>query len=61
MPRERAHGEHVDDHQRQIANELAGRGLALTRSADELELADLSTAASLRVTRVMPPPLRLSA
>jgi UDP-N-acetylglucosamine--N-acetylmuramyl-(pentapeptide) pyrophosphoryl-undecaprenol N-acetylglucosamine transferase len=61
VPRERAHGEHVDDHQRQIAGELAGRGLALQRGADELTLADLRAAAGMRVVRVPPPPLRFSA
>ncbi|HEX7290208.1 MAG TPA: glycosyltransferase [Conexibacter sp.] len=60
VPRERAHGEHVDDHQRQIASELAGRGLALHRSVEQLTLADLQAAAAARIVRVPPPPLRLS-
>jgi UDP-N-acetylglucosamine--N-acetylmuramyl-(pentapeptide) pyrophosphoryl-undecaprenol N-acetylglucosamine transferase len=59
VPRERAHGEHVDDHQREIAAELAGRGLALQRAADALALADLHAAATVRIERVPPPPLRL--
>ena len=40
--------EHVDDHQTHIAAELERRGLAVTRDADELELADLERAAGLR-------------
>ena len=32
----------MDDHQTHIAAELERRGLAVTRDADELELADLS-------------------
>lgn len=60
VPRERAHGEHVDDHQRQIASELASRGLALHRAVEELTLADLEQAAATRIVRVPPPPLRLA-
>jgi UDP-N-acetylglucosamine transferase subunit ALG13 len=60
VPRERAHGEHVDDHQRQIASELAARGLALHRGVEQLTLADLQEAAATRIERVPPPPLRLS-
>ena len=59
VPRERLHGEHVDDHQRQIGEELARRGLARCRSVAELSLDDLWLAASERVERVAPPPLRL--
>jgi len=61
VPRERAHGEHVDDHQQQIAAELAGRGLALRRSVEALSAEDLRIAAGVRVERVAPPPLRLRA
>ena len=60
VPREQIHGEHVDDHQSQIAAELAGRGLALARSVDELTYEDLREAASLGVERVQAPPLRLA-
>jgi UDP-N-acetylglucosamine--N-acetylmuramyl-(pentapeptide) pyrophosphoryl-undecaprenol N-acetylglucosamine transferase len=60
VPREQAHGEHVDDHQRQIADELAERGLALRRDVAELSFADLQTVAGMRAERVPPPPLRLS-
>jgi UDP-N-acetylglucosamine transferase subunit ALG13 len=49
VPRRRAHGEHVDDHQTQIAGELARRGLAVSVEADELTLEHLFTAASSQV------------
>ena len=49
VPRRAAHHEHVDDHQTQIAAELAQRGLAVSAEADELTLDDLLTAASRRV------------
>jgi UDP-N-acetylglucosamine transferase subunit ALG13 len=45
VPRRAAHGEHVDDHQEQIATELERRGLALVREAGELTAADLLLAA----------------
>ena len=35
VPREAAHGEHVDDHQRQVAIELSSRDLALFRTPGE--------------------------
>jgi UDP-N-acetylglucosamine transferase subunit ALG13 len=46
VPRRAARGEHVDDHQEQIATELERRGLALVREADELTGADLLAAAA---------------
>jgi UDP-N-acetylglucosamine--N-acetylmuramyl-(pentapeptide) pyrophosphoryl-undecaprenol N-acetylglucosamine transferase len=60
VPRERAHGEHVDDHQREIAGELAGRGLALARSVGELSPEDLRASASLSIEQVHAPQLRLA-
>lgn len=51
VPRRYAHGEHVDDHQIQIADELAARDLAVSVDADELSLADLERAAGRSVTR----------
>jgi UDP-N-acetylglucosamine transferase subunit ALG13 len=36
VPRDAAHHEHVDDHQSQIADELASRGLAITATPAEL-------------------------
>lgn len=47
--RRSSHGEHIDDHQGQIARLLAERDLALVREADEVTLDDLRTAASRRV------------
>ncbi|MGY2083201.1 glycosyltransferase [Blastococcus sp. SYSU DS0539] len=41
VPRLAARNEHVDDHQVQVARELAERGLVLLRSPDELTSADL--------------------
>ncbi|MGY1886079.1 MULTISPECIES: glycosyltransferase [unclassified Blastococcus] len=41
VPRLAERGEHVDDHQLQVARELAGRGLVLLRAPGELTAADL--------------------
>jgi UDP-N-acetylglucosamine--N-acetylmuramyl-(pentapeptide) pyrophosphoryl-undecaprenol N-acetylglucosamine transferase len=49
VPRRFAHGEHVDDHQTQIAGELGHRGLALSVEADELSFEHLVSAASAAV------------
>lgn len=49
VPRRRAKGEHVDDHQIQIATELARRGLAMTADADSLTSEMLLVAAAARV------------
>jgi UDP-N-acetylglucosamine--N-acetylmuramyl-(pentapeptide) pyrophosphoryl-undecaprenol N-acetylglucosamine transferase len=51
VPRRFAQGEHVDDHQRQIAEELAERGLALSVDADDVDLGWLLAAAGRRVVR----------
>ncbi len=51
VPRRFAHGEHVDDHQAQIAGELGERELALCVDADELSGADLIAAAARSVVR----------
>jgi UDP-N-acetylglucosamine--N-acetylmuramyl-(pentapeptide) pyrophosphoryl-undecaprenol N-acetylglucosamine transferase len=51
IPRLRNYGEHVDDHQQQVASDLAQRGLAIVRDADELCYADLVEAASFTVAR----------
>jgi UDP-N-acetylglucosamine--N-acetylmuramyl-(pentapeptide) pyrophosphoryl-undecaprenol N-acetylglucosamine transferase len=56
VPRRRAHDEHVDEHQGQIARSLGGRGLALVREADEITLEDLEHAADVRVERASAPP-----
>jgi UDP-N-acetylglucosamine--N-acetylmuramyl-(pentapeptide) pyrophosphoryl-undecaprenol N-acetylglucosamine transferase len=57
VPREARHGEHVDDHQRQIAAELAARGLAIYRSAEELTFGDLRAAMEVRVEEHKDPPM----
>ena len=49
VPRRVAHGEHVDDHQTQIAAELSNRGLAVSVEADELTLDHLFAAAAKQV------------
>jgi UDP-N-acetylglucosamine--N-acetylmuramyl-(pentapeptide) pyrophosphoryl-undecaprenol N-acetylglucosamine transferase len=49
VPRRLAHGEHVDDHQTQIATELGNRGLAVSAEADELTLEHLLAASATRV------------
>jgi UDP-N-acetylglucosamine--N-acetylmuramyl-(pentapeptide) pyrophosphoryl-undecaprenol N-acetylglucosamine transferase len=49
VPRRRAHAEHVDDHQVEMARELEGRSLVVAREAGELTLADLDTAAAWTV------------
>jgi UDP-N-acetylglucosamine--N-acetylmuramyl-(pentapeptide) pyrophosphoryl-undecaprenol N-acetylglucosamine transferase len=49
-PRRFSLGEHVDDHQPQIAEELSERGLAVSVDADELSLDDLLAAAAGSVT-----------
>ncbi|WP_231121277.1 glycosyltransferase [Motilibacter peucedani] len=60
VPRRAAFGEHVDDHQQQIADMLSGRGLALVREADQVSLADLEQAAGASVhEQASPPPFRL--
>jgi UDP-N-acetylglucosamine transferase subunit ALG13 len=58
VPRAASHDEHVDDHQLQIAVQLARRGLAVHRSVEALTLADLHEAMAVRVrdrTRELPP------
>ena len=60
VPRRAAHGEHVDDHQEQIAGELERRGLAVSAEADELSYAHLQAAAARgvgRAERLAPIPL----
>jgi UDP-N-acetylglucosamine transferase subunit ALG13 len=51
VPRRAAHGEHIDDHQEQIAGELERRGLAVSAEADELSYEHLATAAGRGVGR----------
>jgi UDP-N-acetylglucosamine transferase subunit ALG13 len=56
VPRRAAHGEHIDDHQVQLAADVAGRGLALYREAHEITLDDLYEAASRTVLTLPRPP-----
>jgi UDP-N-acetylglucosamine--N-acetylmuramyl-(pentapeptide) pyrophosphoryl-undecaprenol N-acetylglucosamine transferase len=49
VPRERAHREHVDDHQREIATRLAATSLALTCAPGELDVDLIAEAARRRV------------
>ena len=51
VPRRLSLGEHVDDHQIQVANELGSRGLAVVVDADELGCDDLLSAAGRSVIR----------
>ncbi|OCG75767.1 glycosyltransferase [Microbacterium sediminis] len=59
IPRSAQHGEHVDDHQVQVARELDRRGLATARSVEELSSRDIVEAASKSVRAVAPPRLDL--
>ncbi len=51
VPREAAHGEHVDDHQFQIAKLLDDSGLAVSRTVDDLSCDDLLLATSRSVVK----------
>jgi UDP-N-acetylglucosamine--N-acetylmuramyl-(pentapeptide) pyrophosphoryl-undecaprenol N-acetylglucosamine transferase len=51
IPRRRQFGEHIDDHQGQIAAELSRRGLAVTAQPEDLTLDHLLDAASRSVER----------
>ncbi|MCR2808886.1 MULTISPECIES: glycosyltransferase [unclassified Microbacterium] len=55
IPRMSAHGEHVDDHQVQLARELERRGLATVRTPDTLGYEDILSA-SRRTVRIIPSP-----
>ncbi|MGB4779618.1 glycosyltransferase [Microbacterium sp.] len=48
IPRSVAHGEHVDEHQQDLARFLADRGLAIVREPEELTYADLNASRSWR-------------
>jgi UDP-N-acetylglucosamine transferase subunit ALG13 len=49
VPRLERHGEHVDDHQRQIVAELDRRGLAIGCEVDDLEPAMIERAANTMI------------
>jgi UDP-N-acetylglucosamine--N-acetylmuramyl-(pentapeptide) pyrophosphoryl-undecaprenol N-acetylglucosamine transferase len=55
LPRRLAHGEHTDDHQRLISDDLDRRSLAVARDADALTAEDLLLAASMRAIPVVAP------
>jgi UDP-N-acetylglucosamine--N-acetylmuramyl-(pentapeptide) pyrophosphoryl-undecaprenol N-acetylglucosamine transferase len=55
VPRRAAHGEHVDDHQQEIAELVSNLEIGLVREADELTLEDLRTAAAKEVTHAQQP------
>ncbi len=58
--RDSARGEQVDDHQHELATELARRGLALHRDAQAIPLADMLTTLHTAVQRnASPPPFEL--
>ena len=59
LPRERDHGEHVDDHQAQVARAIDRLGLAVGRHVEELTIEDLHRAASTAVLRTPAAALRL--
>jgi len=56
VPRRAAHGEHVDDHQTEIARRLGDTGLVVARSVEDLEHEDLLEAASRKIARATRPP-----
>jgi len=56
VPRRRACQEHIDDHQAQLAAELAGRGLAIAVEADQLTPEVLADAAARGVVVDEDPP-----
>lgn len=60
VPRLARHGEHVDDHQEQVAAELDGRGLAIVCPPERLDAAVIAEAARRTVRRTAAvQPLRL--
>jgi UDP-N-acetylglucosamine--N-acetylmuramyl-(pentapeptide) pyrophosphoryl-undecaprenol N-acetylglucosamine transferase len=55
LPRRRSFGEHTDDHQVGIAEELAARGLAVHREVADVDAAALVSAAAARTRRSLVP------
>lgn len=55
VPRRAAHGEHVDDHQAEVARWLTDRELAITVEVDELDPQTIAEAAASRITQSGPP------
>lgn len=56
VPRRLSLGEHVDDHQRQVANQLSNRGLAVSMEADDIGYEDLLAMAANRVNTLAQAP-----
>ncbi|SFR88443.1 UDP-N-acetylglucosamine transferase subunit ALG13 [Microbacterium sp. cf046] len=61
VPRLAKHGEHIDDHQLQIAAEMQRRGLAFMRMPEDLYDDVLLSAASRSVQMVQAPPMSIAA
>lgn len=59
VPRSAHYGEHVDDHQNQIAAELARRGLATPSTPETLTSDDLQRARERSTLPATPPPFQL--
>ena len=60
--RDSARGEQVDDHQHQLATELARRNLAMHRDAQAITVDDMIEAMGISVRRTAsPPPFELRA
>ncbi|HEY6422108.1 MAG TPA: glycosyltransferase family 28, partial [Pseudonocardiaceae bacterium] len=54
--RDSARGEQVDNHQHELATELARRGLAMHRDADAITIDDMLSSLSKSVRRAASPP-----
>jgi len=61
VPRRKRYGEHVDDHQTQIAGHLMQRGIAVTCDANDLSPEIVARASALRVENIAAPPCILKA
>ncbi|MGY1844776.1 glycosyltransferase [Modestobacter sp. SYSU DS0875] len=59
VARNPSRGEHIDDHQLQIAQMLAERGLARSLSVEELTWEDIVMISRLRAVRTQPPTLAI--
>jgi UDP-N-acetylglucosamine--N-acetylmuramyl-(pentapeptide) pyrophosphoryl-undecaprenol N-acetylglucosamine transferase len=59
IPRRKQYGEHVDDHQIQIARHLMQRGISISCDANDLTPEIVTRACALRVEAVTPPPFIL--
>lgn len=59
VPRSASAGEHVDEHQREIAAELAQRGLAVSVQLEDLQWRDVEATTRIRIRSIDAPLLRL--